>query len=195
MKIFLSVVVVLVLLGCEAKSKFVNFENLVIPREYILHASEDGPKGIYDDTVNDIALIIPEVEIQKAIPQYELSHRGSEEDSFVLYAVELNLKDVSESVLEDFGGENPRYEKDPYTTFMRLYRPSIGWALVDKKEDKEKLVALCSRSGMHDDIDSCDFDQNIAGYGITYHLENNNIALISEYERFLAKKIEEWRKK
>lgn len=56
------------------------------------------------------------------------------------------------------------------------------------------MQAQCRKSGISGSIEVCDFIRNINGYGVSFDLENTNIALVKEFEVFLSEKIASWSK-
>lgn len=181
--------------GCSANSEFVDFEGLKIPQEYVLHAPSEGLKGVFDDEDINIALVVSEDEVKSAIPQYRIEKRGKRELSFVLKRSLIDLNAVSDSILTSFAKSNAQVEADKYLPYGRLYRSSDSWLLVSSKGGGKFLEGQCRRSGLTDDVEICDFKKNINGYGVSFHMENTNIALVKEFEDFISDKIESWRNK
>lgn len=182
--------------GCSSKSEFVEFEGLRIPPEYVLHAPSEWTQGVFDDEDINIALVVSEDEVKNIIPRYKIANRGKQELSLVLKQSSIDLNAVSDSVLASFSKGGAQVEADKYLPYERLHRSSDSWLLVSSEGDGGKfLEGQCRRSGLTGDIEICDFKKNINGYGVSFHLENTNIALIKEFEDFISDKIESWRNK
>ncbi|WP_157960511.1 hypothetical protein, partial [Marinimicrobium alkaliphilum] len=157
---------------------------------YVLHGPGDGPEGIFDDSSRTIALILPEEEIQSSIQEYQPRRRGSKAVSIVLYGEQLDLANIGASVLSTFDMSTLEKEIDEYTNHMRYYRMPNRWLLIDEHYE---LVALCGASGVTgEEIVSCDFRENIKGFGVQYSLRSENMELIEKFESFIAEKLDEW---
>ncbi|QEI10876.1 hypothetical protein [Cellvibrio japonicus] len=180
--------------SCSVNSKSIDFEGLKIPQEYVLHAPSEGPKGVFDDESIGIALVVPEDEVKRKIPRYQIENRGKRELSFVVEQSFIDLNAVSNSVLTSFVKSDTRVDADKYLPYERLYRSSDSWLLVSSEGGGKFLEAQCSRSGLTGNVEVCYFKKNVNGYGVSFHLENTNIALAKEFEDFISDKIENWRK-
>lgn len=180
--------------GCSSDSELVDFDLLKIPKEHVLHAPTEGQNGVFDDEDMNIALVVSEDEIKLTVPQYQIEKRGKQELSFVIAKSVIDLNAVSDSVLSSFVANSTQVKSDKYLPYERLYRSYDSWLLVSSKDGNRFLEAQCRRSGLTGDVEICDFKKNISGYGVSFHLENSNIALINEFEEFLTAKIESWQK-
>ncbi|MGX5202760.1 hypothetical protein [Aliikangiella sp. IMCC44632] len=179
--------------GCSGDSDFVGFEGLKIPQEYVLHAPSEGVKGVFDDEDINIALVVSEDEIKSVIPQYQIANRGGRDLSFVLKNGLIDLSAVSVSVLTGFTNSDAQVDADKYLPYERLYRSSYSWLLVSSEGEGKFLEGQCNRAGLKGDVEACYFKKNINGYGVSFHLEDNNIALVKDFENFISDKIESWR--
>ena len=195
MKQWISVFLILASSACSSDSVSTTFDKLEIPKEYVLLAPTTNSNGIYDDDIS-IALVVSEREIEGSIPQYEIEDRGGEELSLVLYLTPLNLSAISHSAFSDYREDFPETVADKYLpNKRRIYRATDRWLLLYEDGNKKQFVARCRRGlTIAGNIDTCRFKKNINGYGVSYHLENNNISLASEFEQFLCEKIESWKK-
>jgi len=193
MKYRILISIIFTVSACNAETADIKYSGLSIPQEYVLQAAEKSPKGVYDDQDAPIALVVTEEDIKREIPEYQIAARGAQELSLVVYRGELNIKEISDSVLSGFSGDQEKIGPDEYTQNKRYYRSSDNWLLVSESNGERLLVAQCGRTGIYGNLEGCDFKKNINGYGVSYHLENSNLALVKEFDEFLAAKIESWK--
>lgn len=193
MKNWLFIGVIMVASSCSADPQYVDFGELRIPQKYVLLAPGDSPKGVFDDEDIDIALVVDEEEVKSAVPRYEIEERGSRELSFVINQKPFDLIAISDSVLSGVVGGMAESVPDKYSSNKRVYRFSDSWVLVSENSNQRQLVAQCMRSGIAGNVEGCTFSKNINGYGVSYHLENQNLSLTQEFEKFIAQKIEAWK--
>jgi hypothetical protein len=193
MRYWLFVGLLMTTSGCDAKSGIIKFSDLNIPEKYVLHAPSDGPKGVFDDKDINIALVLNEDEIKEFIPQYLIEKRGTKELSIVINKKAYDLNAISNSILSSYEITEGNFSTDKYSPNKRLYRYSDSWLMVTVVNNQPHLVAQCRKSGLTGDVEICDFKKNVNGYGISYHLENDNISLAEEFEKFVLWKIERWK--
>lgn len=179
--------------ACNAETTDIEFSGLTIPKEYVLQAADDSPKGVHDDQEIPIALVVSEEEIKREIPGYQIASRGAQELSFVVYQRVLNIKEISDSVLAGFSGDQEKIGPDEHSQNKRYYRSSDNWLLISELNGERYLIGQCGRTGIFGNVEGCDFKKNINGYGVSYHLEGGNLALVKEFDEFIAAKIESWK--
>jgi len=193
MKFCILMSMIFIVSACHAETTDIRFSGLVIPKEYVLQAPGDSAKGAYDDGAIPIALVIDEADVKREIPQYQIATRGSRELSIVVYPEVLDIKEISDSVLSDFSGGQEKIGPDEYSQNRRYYRSTDNWLLVSESNGQRLLVAQCSRTGIFGNVEGCDFKKNIDGYGVSYHLEGSNLALVKEFDEFIATTLESWK--
>lgn len=191
MKFWITLLSVSVPVGCGASFDMVTFGNLNIPESYVLHESGDVPKGVFDESSQTIALIMPEEEIQASIPEYQAKQKGSKAVSLVLYEEPLHLPAISASVWSGLDAGASAVKEDRYTSYIRHYRDGDSWLLANENTE---LVALCRKSGITGEIEICEFMANVRGFGVKYYLQNQNISLAKQFENYVADKLTVWSK-
>jgi hypothetical protein len=194
MKHSILIFLLFITVSCKSEHNYIEFSGLKIPKEYVVQLpTNNDPKNIFDDIDSPILIGISEGEIQKKIPNFHMKESGPRELSILIYTGEVDAEGISESILTGFSLSSDNLGPDLYSDNARYYRTSGDWLLVSTVDSKHFLIAQCSRTGIFRNIDACSYKKNINGYGVTYHLQNKNIALVKEFDSFLSDKIASWK--
>lgn len=193
MRFWILMSMIFVVSACHAETTDIKFSGLLIPNEYVVQAPDDSSEDVYDDEAIPIALAIEEAVVKREIPQYQIATRGAPELHIVVYPGVLNTQEISDSVLSEFSGHQENIGPDEYSQNRRYYRSNDNWLLVSESNGQRLLVAQCSRTGIYGNVEGCDFRKNIDGYGVSYHLEGSNLALVREFDEFIATTLASWK--
>lgn len=184
------------LLGCDSSfsEDALKFSCLNIPHRYVAMVSENANKGVFDDSEEALIGISRDEIINNIIAYRKIGK--SDFDTLLIYPEPHDMKLKSSDILSSRDQDNTYLKADIYTSYRRLYENRVpkSWLLVNGEDNSLIWVASCNLSGIKDDISGCTFETNISGFGVSYSLNNENITLHKEYEKFIEKKITEWSK-
>ena len=172
----------LVTVGCAVAHEFFVFEDLYIPRQYVLH--ESGEEGV-------MALWIEDAEIKNFLPQFTTNSSKQSKNSFLIYKTG-DVEKLDNGMSEMIKGSQGKRVRDGYTGFARIYRNPSVWYLVNTNSDW-KFIANCQKVGLKRQ-DFCNFRSHIGNYVVDYDLDGKNIALFHQYEAFIEEKFHQWDK-
>lgn len=167
--------------ACGDRIEYTGIWDMKIPNRFV---------HMKDSKQSDILLKIPEVYIKKYIPEYMVDKKGSGERMLLIYKDESPPPDLNNTVLSLY--PNYRKVKDTYSHYEKWIPFDDFWYLIEVINGEPVIKGDCTRGGRSEDWLSCNFQRNINGHSVSFHLMGSNVRLESKYEKFILDKMKEW---